>query len=317
MSVTYGFYNAKNHDRRYNSIQISSIFDGIISDGIYMSIGDHMVVKSNSGMMVTVGVGRAWFNHTWTLNDSLLPIEVPLSEIILNRIDAIVLEVNAEESVRENTIKVIKGTPATNPARPLMVNTSAVHQYPLAYIYVRAGVTEIQQSDITNMVGTSVTPFVTGIISTIDIDDLILKWESQWDRWFKDRQENANTMDEEWNEWFNSAKNDVDNAVGDANEKAGLANDAAARLNAFITNMEEQIAAGYFNGPQGAQGIQGPKGDKGDRGDSGITVPVSGIFTLSGDADGNLWACYADGDNPPSFEYNQDTGDVYYITPEE
>ena len=317
MSVTCGFYNAKNHDRRYNSTQISSIFDGIINDGIYMSIGDHMVVKSNSGMMVTVGVGRAWFNHTWTLNDSLLPIEVPLSEIILNRIDAVVLEVNAEESVRKNTIKVIKGTPATNPARPVMASTSTVHQYPLAYIYVRAGVTEIQQSDITNMVGTSVTPFVTGIISTIDIDDLILKWESQWDRWFKDRQENANTMDEEWNEWFNSAKNDVDNAVGDANEKAGLANDAAARLNNFITNMEEQIAAGYFNGPQGAQGIQGPKGDKGDRGDSGIMVPASGIFTLSGDADGNLWACYADGDNPPSFEYNQDTGDVYYITPEE
>ncbi len=117
--------------------------------------------------------------------------------------------------------------------------------------------------------------------------------------------------------WFDETREAFEDAVRDANEKAGLANDAAVRLNNFITNMEEQIAAGYFNGPQGAQGIQGPKGDKGDRGDSGIMVPASGIFTLSGDADGNLWACYADGDNPPSFEYNQDTGDVYYITPEE
>ena len=30
MSVTYGFYNSKNRDRRYDAIQMSSIFDGII-----------------------------------------------------------------------------------------------------------------------------------------------------------------------------------------------------------------------------------------------------------------------------------------------
>ena len=216
MSVTYGFYNAKNHDRRYNSIQISSIFDGIISDGIYMSIGDHMVVKSNSGMMVTVGVGRAWFNHTWTLNDSLLPIEVPLSEIILNRIDAIILEVNAEESVRENTIKVIKGTPATNPARPLMVNTSAVHQYPLAYIYVGSGVTEIRQSNITNMVGTSATPFVTGIIDTISIDDLIAQWGDQWKAFYgaqtADMESTNSFWKNQWRIWFEAQTTEIQEA---------------------------------------------------------------------------------------------------------
>lgn len=56
MSVTYGFYNSRNHDRRYDAIQMSSIFDGIIRDGIYMSIGDHMIVKADAGMMVTVGI---------------------------------------------------------------------------------------------------------------------------------------------------------------------------------------------------------------------------------------------------------------------
>lgn len=256
MSVTYGFYNAKNHDRRYNSIQISSIFDGIISDGIYMSIGDHMVVKSNSGMMVTVGVGRAWFNHTWTLNDSLLPIEVPLSEIILNRIDAIVLEVNAEESVRENTIKVIKGTPATNPARPAMVSTSTVHQYPLAYIYVGSGVTEIRQSNITNMVGTSATPFVTGIIDTINIDDLIAQWGDQWEEYYArqvtDMERTNIFWKEQWATWFLAQTTEIQEAYL-AWEKQWTdwfqsQTMDMERTNAFWKQQWERWFYGYTNG---------------------------------------------------------------------
>ena len=39
MSVTYGFYNSLNGDRKYDSAQISSIFDGLIVDGIFASIG--------------------------------------------------------------------------------------------------------------------------------------------------------------------------------------------------------------------------------------------------------------------------------------
>lgn len=71
MSVTYGFYNSKNKDRRYDAIQMSSIFDGIIRDGILQHVGTAMMVKESTGMMVNVGIGRAWFNHTWTLNDAV------------------------------------------------------------------------------------------------------------------------------------------------------------------------------------------------------------------------------------------------------
>lgn len=208
MSVTCGFYNSLNHDRRYNAVQISSIFDGIISDGVYMSIGEHMCVKPDSGMMITVGVGRAWFNHSWTYNDSVLPIEVPMSEVILNRIDAVILEVNAEESIRDNSIKILKGTPATNPSRPALLNTSTVHQYPLAYIYVGTEVTEIRKADITNMVGTSVTPFVTGIIETINIDSLVAQWGDQWQKFYEKQVtdiEAANAYwKEQWSNWFDS-----------------------------------------------------------------------------------------------------------------
>ena len=72
MSISYGFYNSINHDRKYNAEQISSIFDGIITDGVYHSIGNAFSVTPGTDMSVNVASGRAWFNHTWTLNDAMI-----------------------------------------------------------------------------------------------------------------------------------------------------------------------------------------------------------------------------------------------------
>lgn len=69
-------------------------------------------------------------------------------------------------------------------------------------------------------------------------------------------------------------------------------------------------------GERGPQGIQGPKGEKGERGDSGVTAPLSGFFSLTVDADGNLWAHAADGASAPPFSYDPDTGELYYETGE-
>lgn len=198
MSLTCGFYNSFNHDRKYNAIQISSIFDGIVNDGIFMSIGDRFEVTANGeDMFVTVGPGRAWFDHTWTLNDAPLLLEIPQSEVILNRYDAIVLEVNSDVSVRDNVIKVLSGTPATEPTYPELTNTSTIHQYPLAYVYVEKNTESIRQANITSMIGKDTTPYVTGIIETIDIESMVAQWEDQW----KEFLENGTSS---WEDWFST-----------------------------------------------------------------------------------------------------------------
>ena len=213
MSITSGFFNSVNGDRKYDAMQMSSIFDGLIIDGIFASIGTAFVVKATTAQTVNVGIGKAWFNHTWTLNDAVLPLECPDSELLLNRIDAIVLEVNTTETVRENSIKIIRGTPATDPSRPTLIKEGTIYQYPLCYIYRASGSTTITQSDITNMVGSDETPFVTGILKTISLNELLGQWEAELDQFMADQSNEV----AEWTEsqktemlaWFEDLKSDL------------------------------------------------------------------------------------------------------------
>jgi len=193
MAFTCGFYNGPN--RMYNAEQLSSIFDGIISDGMYSNYRNSMIViESENDNEVVVQPGRAWLMHTWSLVDANLPIEAPQSEVVLDRIDALVIDVNTNPEVKNNEITWVQGTPASkDPKRPALLNEEFHKQYPLCYVYRAAGTTSITQANITNAVGTSELPFVTGIIDTINTDQLILQWEAQWETFMKTYTSEAET----------------------------------------------------------------------------------------------------------------------------
>lgn len=213
MSFASGFFNSVDHDRLYDATDISRLFDGLIRDGIFASIGDCLVVKQSNKMNVTVGTGRAWFNHTWSYNDALYPVTIPPSEILMDRIDAVVLEINSVESVRANSIKLIKGTPSSTPAKPSLTNAKEVHQYPLAYVTVGKEVTSIRQADIENCVGTSACPFVTGILEVISIEQLIPQWKDILNRFVEENTANFNTWmngeKQNYQAWLTAAKKEI------------------------------------------------------------------------------------------------------------
>jgi hypothetical protein len=213
MSVSSGFFNSLNGDRKYNAAQMSAIFDGLIIDGVFASIGTAFAVKAAGGLTVNVGIGKAWFDHTWTVNDSILPMTAPEAEVLLDRIDAVVLEVNGMGSVRENTIKFVKGNPSSAPSRPTLTNEGNVHQYPLCYIYRKYGTAVINQADITPMVGTESTPFVTGILQTISLDELLGKWQDELDRFTDARSQEVDDWiaqeESDFTAWFNKMKADL------------------------------------------------------------------------------------------------------------
>jgi hypothetical protein len=278
MSVKSGFFNSIDGDRKYDATQLSSVFDGLIVDGVFASIGTAFVVKADVARTVNVGIGKAWFNGTWIHNDAILPIEMPEADTLLDRIDAIVIEINKSDPIRENSIKVVQGELASTPQRPAMKNEERIQHHPICYIKRPAKSFSISQSQITNMVGTEEMPFVTGILQTVSLDELLGKWQDELDNFVEYYTSNI----EEWTEaqkqefldwaanrkqayadWLNEMKLDLAEERAELDEwinieqakfedwfisvKDQLSSDAAGNLQLQIDEISKKEFERYYN----------------------------------------------------------------------
>lgn len=210
MAFTYGFYNYDPNDdpvdqKLYDAEQVSNLFDGLITDGIYGHVGDCFMVTENSAgadNSVTVKSGRSWFNHTWNYNDAPVRIDVLNAPSAgYRRIDALVIKV--DQNTRKNEITWHEGTAVTGtPSKPTLVRENGIYEYALAYVTRNAGVSVITSSYISNAVGTPETPYVTGILETLDTTQLISTFESEYSRWIVEKQA-------EFDEWFDHMKDQL------------------------------------------------------------------------------------------------------------
>lgn len=244
MSITSGFFDSRNGDRKYNAEQMSDIFDGVITDGIFENVEGHFAVKEGTGMSVIVSPGRAWFKQTWTKNDRDYPITIEPSDLTLSRIDAVVLEVNKTFDVRANSIKIVKGTPGSSPNKPALTNTDNIGQYPLAYVTVDAGTRSITNSKIENAVGLSETPFVTAILETTDISELFNEWDGKFNEWFDNVQAQlegnvATNLQNQIND-VNLKVSGIESDVNDANKEIYSLIDTTRRI--MLANAYEDLA---------------------------------------------------------------------------
>lgn len=229
MTVSSGFFNSVNHDRLYNAEQLSSIFDGVILDGVYENVGDAFEISANPDAenSIFIRTGRAWFDHTWTVNDSNMVMTLEAPNEMLPRIDAVVIDVDRRESVRANTIKVLTGSLASNPQPPSLIKEDLHNQYPIAYITRPAGSSAvISNANIENKVGTDDCPLVTGILEMSNLDNL---WQQ---------------LDAEFNEWWDGIKATLDENV-------------ATNLQNQIDALDKRIDDVVANGTVGDDGVIG------------------------------------------------------------
>lgn len=158
----YGFYNSKADSiREYDAKQFGRMFDGILNDGVFKNIGDAFkVTYSGEGMKITLGTGRAWFNHTFNYVKQAMQFRLDNGDSQYKRYDVLVLKVNTNEAVRENSIYVKSGEPSTNPELPTLVwdEDIEVWEHPLAIIEVPSLATTITSDEITNLVGLETMP---------------------------------------------------------------------------------------------------------------------------------------------------------------
>ena len=196
---TSGFFNSVNGDRVYNAQQMSTIFEGLITDGVYASVGNKMAVQPNSGMTIQIASGRGWFAKHWVNNDSEYLVTLEASDVTLNRYCAVCVRVDESDSVRNAEVYLKYSDFATTPVKPTMVRTETVKEYCLAYVYIKAGAKAITAADITDTRGdNNLCGWVTGLIEQLNTTTLFEQWEAIFSDWFANLQdlinENTETM---------------------------------------------------------------------------------------------------------------------------
>lgn len=185
MPITSGFYNSVNGDRVYDADQFGSLFDGIISEGIFPNVGDKFFVRPvNNTMGVYVGSGKAWLNRRWVENAGDETLTVQAANASLDRIDSVVLSVDTSKAVRAAKFEVIKGTAAATPRPPLIASEGEKKYFVLANIKVVKNSRAVIPENITNYVGSSLTPYVGGPTNTINLDALQIKLQGEFNTWF-------------------------------------------------------------------------------------------------------------------------------------
>ena len=190
MAWESGFFNSLNGDRRYNAEQLSKIFTGLISDGVYESVGDKLAVQPHSGMTIKIATGRGWFGGHWVNNSSEYYLDVEPADVTLNRFAAVVIKVDESEAVR-NVMPYIKyGEFASSPSVPAVERTETVKEYCLGYVYIPAGTTEIMAYHIGDSRGDrAVCGWVTGLVDQVDTTTLYTQWEALFFEWFNNLQD--------------------------------------------------------------------------------------------------------------------------------
>ena len=148
MATTFGFFNSQNGDRTYNAEQIGDMFEGLVSQGVYDTVGDGFVVQPSSGLTISIGSGRAVVVDKWINNDAAVTMTLNPAHVTLNRYTAIVLRLNLEN--REITLEMVDGANSTSPVKPTLTRTSVIYEICLAYIYVAGGATSITTTNITD-----------------------------------------------------------------------------------------------------------------------------------------------------------------------
>lgn len=195
MAITYGFFNSVDGDRKYNAEQMSTYFDGLVSDGIFQSVGKKFSVTAGAGLTVNVDTGRALIECHWLKNDNVLTISLDSADVQNDRKDLIVIKL--DYSARTMGIEYINGAESVK-------NTETVKYLTLAKITVPAGATTITQANIKDIRGSALCPWVTGLVKQVDTSDLFSQYEKAYEEmvqqminWWADRRNAFDT-------WFNS-----------------------------------------------------------------------------------------------------------------
>lgn len=190
MSEKSGFYPSNlslGIINEYRGYELGRLYKRIINNGVFATPAGtpstDLQVVASSGLTVKLKAGEGIFLDQWYVNDEDILFTLD-GESTLDRIDLIVIEANKNANVLATKAKVLKGTPSAVPVAPTVVDSETVKQYPVAAIRIKAGVTTITQSSITDMRGLAPTLWITSLIKQVDTSELWNQYNTAFWEWF-------------------------------------------------------------------------------------------------------------------------------------
>lgn len=165
-----------NQDEYIGAEDVMRWFHGRTS-GVFGAEENTAVAPVTGTMAVTVSDGTGWLSDdnangiVWWVdneekNGQKLQLSVDMADAALPRIDRVIVSWPTTNFVDLPEVKILKGTPASNPVAPALTNDSMVRQISLAKITIPAGSTAITGAMITDeRLDSSVCGLVTNSVS--------------------------------------------------------------------------------------------------------------------------------------------------------
>lgn len=230
--LTFGFYNSKGGDRKYDAEQIGAMFNGLITDGVFAHYKNALkVVPGNGRRELVISSGRAWFNGTWTEVDDK-GHSIYLMGSAVETTYFVYLAVNKLD--RKNTIAWYSSIANNDPEKGL-------YFYLLAQVTIPGGATKISDSMITDTRGSDLCPYVTGIMETVSFEEIVKR-----------------VCGDSWHDWLGVYEADITTGVQNAVATSERALDEVKSLKAYAVESEavSYIWAKFEAVPTGGGGFE-------------------------------------------------------------
>ena len=140
----------------YNAQDVMKYYAGRNS-GVFET-GENLKVSANGGLEIRVNSGMGWLSRDYVAsvafwNESVEYLMVDAGHDTYDRIDLVVVSWNFVQQEQNPKLIIRKGTPASSPAVPSLVNNSSTIEIALARMKVAKGAITLQDSDIVDLRG--------------------------------------------------------------------------------------------------------------------------------------------------------------------
>lgn len=190
MAIQSYFFNAIQtdgvYDRTYNAEDVTSYLDLLVGNGVFPNPSTMLQVRAGSGMNVIVGAGAGWIDGHKLVNTADLTLAIQPSDVLLNRIDAVIFYVDYNQREMGIEVKTGTGAGAANPSAPTLQRDTSRYEMCLAHVSVPKQTSSINASLIADTRGNSnLCGYVQGLVQQADTTTLFESWQNGFETWFE------------------------------------------------------------------------------------------------------------------------------------